>query len=138
MMGCLLTGVEDQPLMSLRGICWRIDANGRMPDDPKFDPMDPGCFCFDCRNAFDPEGIQDAELVNKEHQRACWTYESLLPEEKRQPKPLPPSEDEDEEDYSDMPPLIPASQNGWPGFRNDTPQTDPNELPKEPPVLRRN
>lgn len=106
--------------MSLRGICWRIDAKGRMPNHPEFDPMDPGCFCFDCRNTFDPDGTQDAELVNKAHQRACWTYESLLPEEKRQPKPVPlQEEDEEDEDYSDMPPLIPARSVTNYGFSNE-------------------
>ncbi len=83
MLGCLLTGVEDMPLHSMRGICWKVDAKGRYADHPEYDPKDPGCFCFDCRGIFDPEGEVDAELVNARHTRACWVYENLLPAEER-------------------------------------------------------
>lgn len=117
MLGCLLTGVEDLPFASLRGICWRVDACGRYGDHPEFDPKDPGCFCFDCRNCFDADGSMDAELVNLGHQRARWTYESLVPVELRVPRPSPPpppspspSKDEENEALTESA-----------GFSNETP-----------------
>lgn len=104
MMGCLLSGVEDAPLMSLRGICWRVDAKGRFAGNPDFDPKDPGCFCFDCRGMFDPDGTVDAELVNDRHPRAWWVYEDLLPQAERPAKPenppASPEPDDANEDYS--------------------------------------
>ena len=58
---------SDAPLNSLKGISWR-------PTDPK----NPSCFCTDCRGTWDTDGTIDAELVNAGHQRAVYTYESLL------------------------------------------------------------
>ena len=57
---------------------WNQDANGRFNGDPGFDRKNPGCFCFDCRSAFDTSGIIDAELVNEGHARACAVYANLL------------------------------------------------------------
>lgn len=65
MVGC--KDGRDMPLSSLRGISWR-------PSDPK----NPSCFCTDCRDTWDADGVIDAELVNEGHKRACWTYEALL------------------------------------------------------------
>lgn len=43
------------------------------------DPMDPHCFCFDCRELWDTDGTIDAELVNKGHNGALYAYRNLLP-----------------------------------------------------------
>lgn len=40
-------------------------------------PMDPHCFCFDCRGLWDSEGTIDAELVNTGHAEARWVYWGL-------------------------------------------------------------
>lgn len=58
---------SDAPLSSLRGISWR-----------PADPMNPSCFCHDCRSEWDSDGVIDAELVNSGHKMACYTYNSLL------------------------------------------------------------
>lgn len=60
---------------------WNVDANGRMNGDPGFNRMDPGCFCFDCRSAFDPRAEVDLKLVQDGHVEARRTYASLLPTE---------------------------------------------------------
>ena len=57
---------------------WNIDASGRLNGDEGFNPRDPGCFCFDCRGAFDPRGEVDAELVNEGHARATEVYQSVI------------------------------------------------------------
>lgn len=59
---------------------WFRDASGRLNGDADFNRRDPYCFCFDCRDAFDPEGTLDAELVNEGHKRARIIYASLLQE----------------------------------------------------------
>jgi hypothetical protein len=43
------------------------------------DPMNPHCFCFDCRGLWDKDATIDAELVNSGHKWACEAYASLLP-----------------------------------------------------------
>lgn len=57
---------------------WNMDANGRMNGDPGFNRKDPGCFCFDCRGAFDPKAEVDLELVQSGHARALEVYGELL------------------------------------------------------------
>jgi hypothetical protein len=42
------------------------------------DPMNPHCFCFDCRGLWDSDAAIDAELVNSGHWWACDVYASLL------------------------------------------------------------
>lgn len=69
---------SDWPLDSLRGISWRPE-----------DPMDPACFCHDCRSSWDPDGVIDAALILKSHKGAIWTYKSLLPESAIPPCPPP-------------------------------------------------
>ena len=80
MIGCI-TGkpVPEMDFYGYRDVqIWYLDANGRMNGDPEFDRMDPYCFCFDCRDAFDSKGEIDTQLVNQGHERACWVYASLL------------------------------------------------------------
>lgn len=89
LVGCL-TG-EDMPLTSLRGICWKVDSKGRMGDHSDYDPKDPGCFCFDCRNVFDPDGTMDAELVNSGHLNAMSVYLKPRYLAKNIPDSLPPA-----------------------------------------------
>ncbi len=67
---------------------WNIDASGRLNGDPEFNRRDPWCFCFDCRGAFDPRGIVDAEIVTEGHVRAREVYAQLLPADMR-PAPRP-------------------------------------------------
>lgn len=78
--GCI-TG-KPTPEINLFGFrdvqIWYMDANGRMNGDPGFDRMNPLCFCFDCRGAFDKDGIIDAELVNNGHEGARHVYHNLL------------------------------------------------------------
>ena len=57
---------SDAPLTSLHGISWR-----------PLDPMNPSCFCFDCRDEYDEDGMIDLQLYNEGHQHARFTYESL-------------------------------------------------------------
>ena len=80
MVGCI-TG-KPEPEINFYGFSdvqiWYLDANGRMNGDPEFNRMDPYCFCFDCRDAFDPKAEIDTQLVNQGHERACWVYASLL------------------------------------------------------------
>lgn len=54
------------------------------------DPMNPHCFCFDCRDLWDPKALIDTELVNTWHTEASKVYEDLLPkpETKLRPPPL--------------------------------------------------
>ena len=66
---------------------WNVDANGRMNGDPEFDRMNPGCFCFDCRSAFDPRAEVDLQLVLDGHVEARRTYANLLPTELLPPPP---------------------------------------------------
>lgn len=42
------------------------------------DPMEPHCFCFDCRELWDSDGTIDAQLVNNGHEWACQVYRSIL------------------------------------------------------------
>lgn len=86
---------------------WNLDAQGRLNGDPGFDYMDPHCFCFDCRGAFDPKATVDAELVNRGHVRACFVYASLLPKVPEAPQQ----------------PNTGGTQQTASGFSNDTPLT---------------
>lgn len=70
---------------------WNVDANGHMNGDPGFNRMDPGCFCFDCRSAFDPRAEVDLQLVQNGHVEARRTYASLLPTELVPPPRDPPT-----------------------------------------------
>lgn len=67
---------------------WNRDASGRLNGDPGFDRMNPGCFCFDCRSAFDPRAEVDLQLILDGHSVARWTYAELLPSDA-----VPPRED---------------------------------------------
>lgn len=69
LMGCI-TG-EDLPLYSLKGMSWRPE-----------DPMNPGCFCHDCRSLWDKDGSIDLELIKRGNERALFTYASILPSKK--------------------------------------------------------
>lgn len=69
---------SDWPLDSLRGISWRPE-----------DPMNPHCFCHDCRTSWDPDGVIDATLVKNSNEDAIWTYRSLLPKDLASPTPPP-------------------------------------------------
>ena len=62
---------DDMPLQSLKGISWR-----------PADPMNPSCFCHDCRTTWDPEGSIDLEVINKGNEQACVTYASIIPDKK--------------------------------------------------------
>lgn len=66
MVGC--KDGSDAPLNSLSGISWR-----------PADPMNPSCFCVDCRELWDPEATIDLELIKAGNQKALWVYSSLLP-----------------------------------------------------------
>ena len=66
---------------------WNRDASGRLNGQEGFNRMDPFCFCFDCRSAFDPHAEVDTELVNTGHKQARWTYASLLPADMVPPHP---------------------------------------------------
>jgi hypothetical protein len=90
LMGCI-TGKPIPPIdfFGFKDVqIWRTDSKGCLPGDPDFNPRDPGCFCFDCRNTFDKEGVLDAELVNEGHPRACEIYASLI--KPNIPTSLPP------------------------------------------------
>lgn len=58
---------------------WNMDATGRMNGQEGFDPKNPCCMCFDHRDAFDPTGEVDAELVNEGKANALYTYRNLFP-----------------------------------------------------------
>jgi hypothetical protein len=54
------------------------------------DPMQPHCFCFDCRELWDKDAAIDFQLVLDGHQWARETYATLLPMEMRPaPRPAP-------------------------------------------------
>ena len=55
----------------LKGISWRPE-----------DPMNPECFCHDCRTTWDPEGDIDLALIKSGYRWACETYASLIPDKK--------------------------------------------------------
>lgn len=50
------------------------------------DPMQPHCFCFDCRDLWDSDAAIDLELIQKGHEMARWTYAELLPKDAVPPK----------------------------------------------------
>jgi hypothetical protein len=81
MLGCI-TGrpVPEMDFFGYKDVqIWNTDANGHMNGDASFDRKNPGCFCFDCRGAFDPRAEVDTEIVNQGHLAACRVYASLLP-----------------------------------------------------------
>jgi len=45
------------------------------------DPMNPHCFCFDCRDLWDNDASIDLKLIQEGHKIAMWTYAELLPKE---------------------------------------------------------
>jgi len=70
LVGCI-DGVSDIPLTSLKGMSWR-----------PADPMNPDCFCHDCRTTWDSDGSIDLELIKRGNERACYVYASILPTKK--------------------------------------------------------
>ena len=58
---------SDAPLNSLSGISWR-----------PADPMNPDCFCFDCRETWDADAFIDLHLLENGHDGALHTYASLV------------------------------------------------------------
>ena len=70
LVGCI--DGSDTHINSLsNGISWR-----------PADPMNPHCFCHDCRTTWDPEGSIDLELIKEGNERACFVYASILPTKK--------------------------------------------------------
>jgi len=53
------------------------------------DPMQPHCFCFDCRDLWDNDASVDVQLLKDGNNMAIWTYEDLVPKELVPPKPEP-------------------------------------------------
>ena len=68
----------DAPLDSLKGISWR-----------PADPMNPSCFCHDCRDTWDNDASVDIQLIETNNKDARWTYASLLPADAIPPKEAP-------------------------------------------------
>lgn len=104
---------------------WFVDSAGRLNGDPKFNRRDPGCFCFDCRGAFDPNGILDAELVNEGHERAVFTYRSTS------------SKTETEQESTSAPSTPPPTTTSTttPGFSNEPSTPPPRATRSSPPPL---
>lgn len=44
------------------------------------DPMEPNCFCFDCRSLWDSDATIDLQLLQERHAIAGQTYRELLPD----------------------------------------------------------
>ena len=44
------------------------------------DPMEPNCFCFDCRSLWDSDAAIDLQLLQERHVIAGQTYRELLPD----------------------------------------------------------
>ena len=65
---------SDMPLSSLSGMSWR-----------PADPMNPSCFCFDCRDTWDADGLIDLHLLQNGHERAVDTYASLFSHKTKAP-----------------------------------------------------
>jgi len=86
LMGCI-TG-EDAPLYSLKGMSWK-----------PADPMNPGCFCHDCRSLWDKTGEIDLELIKKGNERALFVYASILPTKKEMLRDLRSKTDDALEDF---------------------------------------
>lgn len=70
--GCV-NGEDALPagLTNMKGISWR-----------PMNPLNPSCFCHDCRGLWDPTGTIDLELLKKGNTRALFTYSSILPSKK--------------------------------------------------------
>ncbi len=82
LVGCLTTkpSPEEINFFGFRDVqIWNMDAQGRLNGDPEFDRMNPHCFCYDCRGAFDGRGEVDAQLVNSGHSRALDAYRNIVP-----------------------------------------------------------
>jgi len=86
LLGCI-TG-EDTPLYSLKGMTWR-----------PADPMNPSCFCHDCRTTWDSDGSIDLELIKAGNERALFVYASLLPSKKDIYRDLRSKTDDSLEDF---------------------------------------
>lgn len=86
LIGCI-TG-EDIPLTSLKGMSWRPS-----------DPMNPGCFCHDCRSLWDKDGSIDLELIKRGNERALFVYASILPSKKDILRDLRSNTDDALEDF---------------------------------------
>jgi hypothetical protein len=50
------------------------------------DPMNPHCFCFDCRDLWDKDATIDLQLISDGHTWALESYAELLPVEMRPPE----------------------------------------------------
>lgn len=111
MVGC--KDGSDMPLDSLKGISWR-----------PADPMNPSCFCHDCRDSWDSDASVDVQLIQNGNTSALWTYASLLPEDQRPVKVEKPKL------------ALPMRSNGggvdWPPRTNTYIPDDGEETP--PPV----
>ena len=116
---------SDYPSHSLKGISWR-----------PADPMNPNCFCHDCRETWDPEASIDLQLLNDGHKRAVATYASLLPAEQQPPyrsssvEMLPPrSMTHHSEPYPRPPPIyIPLRRDVLNEMPNERLKKDLSEL----------
>jgi hypothetical protein len=80
LIGCISGRPVPEPnLFGYRDVqIWNCDAEGRLNGDPGFDRMNPSCFCFDCRAAFDPRAEVDLELLQVGHARAREVYADLF------------------------------------------------------------
>lgn len=112
---------------------WNMDANGLMPGQEGFNRKNPYCLCFDHRDAFDPKGEVDAELVNERHMNALYTYRNLVPD-----IPLPEQPVQTQNTENDML----SSLTSTPSFSSppggDTPQAGDEGVTSEPPGLSNN
>lgn len=69
LVGCI--DGSDTNINSLSGISWR-----------PADPLNPHCFCHDCRSLWDKSGEIDLELIKQGNERALFVYASILPKKK--------------------------------------------------------
>jgi hypothetical protein len=53
------------------------------------DPLQPHCFCFDCRDLWDNDASIDIQLLKDGNKQALWTYAELVPKELVPPKEAP-------------------------------------------------
>ena len=74
------------------------------------DPMNPHCFCFDCRGLWDRDATIDLQLVQNGHEYACYAYRNLIPNYVM-PRRSAPSVDipqSNHESFEDVPDSLPA------------------------------
>lgn len=122
--GCM-TGkpVPEMDFFGYRDVqIWNMDANGLMPGQEGFNRKNPYCLCFDHRDAFDPKGEVDAELVKEGNVNALYTYRNLVPD-----LPLPEAQTRNTENGLNTSLTSPSFTSSPPG--GDSTKT------KEPPGL---